>query len=61
MTTSNHKDKEMEEMYEQISSVINGKRENFIILENQNAIVGEKPEQDVTGKFGLGKRYQRSE
>lgn len=27
MTTSNHKDKEIEEMYEQISRVINGKRE----------------------------------
>lgn len=29
MTTSNHKDEEIEEMYEQISSVINGKRETI--------------------------------
>lgn len=29
MTTSKHKDKEIEEMYEQISSVINGKRETI--------------------------------
>lgn len=31
---------------------------NLIILEDQNAIVGESKEHGVTGEFGLGKRNE---
>lgn len=61
MPTSSHKDKEIEEIYEQISEVIEMTKEktNIIILGDWNAVIGETKEHGVTGMFGLGKRNLR--
>lgn len=61
MPTSSHKDKKIEELYKQISEVIEMAKEkdNLIILSDWNAIVGERTEPRVTGKFGLRTRNQR--
>lgn len=62
MPTSSHKDEEIDELYEQISEVIEMAKEkdNLIILGSDwNAVVGERSEQGVTGNFALGTRNQR--
>lgn len=61
MATSSHTDEEIEKMYEQISEVIEMAKEkdNLIILGDWNAVVGERIEPQVTGKFGFGIRNQR--
>jgi len=63
MPTSSHKDEEIEEMYEQISEVIEMAKEkdNLIILGDWNAVVGERTEPGVIGKFGLGIRNQKGD
>jgi len=61
MSTSTHKDKEKEEIYEPINEVIEmtNEKTNLIVLGDRNAIVGESKEHGVTGAFGLGKINER--
>jgi len=63
MQTSSHKDEEIKELYEQILEVIEmaNEKDNLIILRDWNAVVRERTEPGVTGKFGLGTRNQRDD
>uniref|UniRef100_A0A2S2Q593 Craniofacial development protein 2 n=1 Tax=Sipha flava TaxID=143950 RepID=A0A2S2Q593_9HEMI len=63
MPTSSNKHEEIEELYEPISEVIEiaKEKDNLIIIEDWNAVVGERSVQEVTGNFGLGTRNQRGD
>jgi hypothetical protein len=63
MSISSHKDEEIEELYEQISEVIEMVKEkyNLIILGDWNTLVGERSEPGVIRNFGLGTRNQRGD
>ena len=62
MPTSAHVDEEAEGNYEQIEDKIEGlpNREYTIILEDMNAMVGQKSDGMVVGGHGLKTRNERS-
>src|SRR3989442_914724 len=63
MPTTAHEDDEVEEMYEQIERIISKQKRNtiVIVMGDFNAIVGERSDEKVIGKYGLGKRNDRGE
>lgn len=63
MPTSQHKDEEIEEMYEAIEEVMKDEKGNefTIIMGDWNAVVGEGQSGKEIGKFGLGKRNDRGQ
>jgi len=58
MPTLNHRNDEIEKMYEQIDEVIKLSRgnDNLVVIGDWNAVVEETIEQGVTGAFGLRRR-----
>jgi endonuclease/exonuclease/phosphatase family metal-dependent hydrolase len=63
MPTTDHEDDEIEEMYEQIESMIKKQKGNInvIIMGDFNASVGEGSDEKVIGKYGLGNRNERGQ
>lgn len=63
MPTSEHADEEIDEIYEQIETLLKSETGKFntVLLGDWNAVVGEGREKDTVGKFGLGKRNSRGE
>ncbi|XP_071455118.1 craniofacial development protein 2-like [Hetaerina americana] len=63
MPTSSHLEEEIEEVYEQLEEVIGvaKRKENLIVMEDWNAVVGEGREGRSVNQFVLGKRNSAGE
>ncbi len=63
MPTTTHNDDEIEIMYEQIEKLINKQKgnTNVVVMGDFNASVGEGRDDNVIGKYGLGKRNERGQ
>jgi len=63
MPTSDYEDEDVEEVYEQIEDLMrNGRGDDYVVvLGDLNASIGNKAENGVTGKYGLGQRNHRGQ
>ena len=63
MPTTDHEDDEIEDMYEQIESIIDKQKGNLnlVVMGDFNASVGEGSDEKVVGKYGLGERNERGQ
>jgi len=64
LPSSNHKEEEIDEMYERIDELteMNTRGKDYIVvMEDWNAVVGEGQEDNVLGQYGLGTRNERGE
>lgn len=63
MPTGNHSDEEIEQIYEQLDTLIDlvKEKDNLVIMGDFNAVVGEGIEGNMVGKYGLGKRNRRGD
>ena len=63
MPTTDHEDDEIEDMYEQIESIIDKQKGNLnlVVMGDFNASVGEGIDEKVVGKYGLGERNERGQ
>ena len=63
MPTTDHDDEEVETVYEQVEDAIRrGRGDDYVIVMGDlNAVVGAESEEDVTGRYGLGKRNERGQ
>ncbi|XP_063546234.1 uncharacterized protein LOC134754088 [Cydia strobilella] len=63
MPTGSHPDDEIEKMYDNIDTILDAVQDNdnLIIMGDFNAVVGEGIEDNIVGKFGLGKRNKRGD
>ena len=62
MPTSNHKEEEIDEMYDRIEELIETKtkgKDYIVVMGDWNAVVGEGREDIVVGRYGLGTRNER--
>ncbi|XP_026482140.1 craniofacial development protein 2-like [Ctenocephalides felis] len=62
MPTSNHDEAEVEQIYERIDEMLSqeGKgKVNVVIMEDFNGVVGNRSEEKIVGKYGLGRRNDR--
>jgi hypothetical protein len=62
MPTSDYEDEEVEELYDRIEDILeeDGKGDtNTIIMGDWNSVVGDKPDRNICGPYGLGKRNKR--
>ena len=56
--TSNAKEAEVEQFYEDLQDLLEPKKDVFFIIGNRNGKVGSQETPGVTGKFGLGVRNE---
>ena len=63
MPTTEHDDEEVDELYQQLESVIDEQKgtDFLVVMGDWNAVVGEGQEENEIGQFGLGKRNDRGE
>src|SRR6218665_1598364 len=63
MPTTNHEEKEVENMYERLEEVLDRTKgtDYVVIMGDWNAVVGEGADGKSIGKYGLGKRNNRGE
>jgi len=54
MPTTAHTDEEVDVLYEQMEAILQEMKGDVMVLGDWNAVVGESPEDDCVGKFGLG-------
>ena len=62
MPTSNHKEEEIDEMYDRIEELIETKtkgKDYIVVMGDWNAVVGEGREDNVVGRYGLGTCNER--
>jgi len=63
MPTTAHTDEEVDVLYEQMEAILQEMKGNgyVTVLGDWNAVVGESPEDECVGKFGLGSRNDRGQ
>jgi len=64
MPTSEHKEEEVEEMYDKIEELLDREsvgRDYVVVMGDWNAVVGEGKEDNIVGHYGLGYRNERGE
>src|SRR6476469_9786290 len=63
LPTTDYEDEEVEKVYDQLEEILGKQKgtDNVIVIGDFNAVVGEGKEDRVVGKFGLGKRNDRTE
>ena len=61
MPTTAHTDEEVDVLYEQMEAILQEMKGDVMVLGDWNAVVGESPEDDCVGKFGLGSRNDRGQ
>jgi hypothetical protein len=64
MPTSDYEDEAVKELYDRIEDVLeeDGKGDtNTIIMGGWNSVVGDKPDRNICGPHGLGKRNKRGQ
>ena len=63
LPTTDNEDEEVKKLYDQLEEILSKQKgtDNVIVIGDFNAVVGERKEDRVVGRFGSGKRNDRGE